>query len=52
MFKDRLWWNNYAEPVKNTQDQITVWGRGVWGLDKDGRPMELPKYIKNSRYLV
>ena len=42
-----LWQNNSAEPVRNAQDQITAWGRGVWGLNKDGRPKELPKYISN-----
>ena len=51
MFNDRLWQRNAVEPVRNAQGQITSWGRGVWDLDKDGLPKELPEYIQNSRYL-
>ena len=50
MFKDRLWKKNAAESVRNAKCQITSWGSEVWGLDKDGLPKELPKYIQNSRY--
>ena len=52
MFKDTLWQKNAAEPVRNVHGQITSRGRGVWGVDKDGRPKELPKYIQNARYLA
>ena len=32
--------------------QIIQWGRGVWGLKRDGRPKELPVYINGTRNLL
>ena len=52
MFRDKLWQKNSAEPVRNEQGQIFVWGKGVRGLDRNGVPKDLPQYIGQTRNLV
>ena len=52
MFKDRLWQGNRAESKRNQLGQIIEWRREVWGMDRNGKPKDLPIYILNSRYLT
>ena len=44
MFKYRIWQGNRAEPKISQLGQIIEWGRGVLGMDRNGKPKEIPTY--------
>ena len=50
MFQQKLWQKNGAQPTRNEFGQIIAWGSGVWRLDRNGSPKELPKYFRKSSY--